>query len=247
MSDQIYITDSFGFNYVLIKPHSFMMGDASGKDLRASPSHEVEITEPFFVAETLCTQGLWNGLLHENPSKHQSDLNSFFQPVESVSFDEVKKMIDFRNQRADDSTFLGLKGVWRLPSEAEWECFARAGTTGSWSFGDDEHELSTYGWYGANSGAKLHKVKGKKANPWNLFDIHGLVSEWCEDKWNDSYNTRRTQIPYQANSNQRVVRGGSWFTDGTSTTSFHRSYALETKKSDGIGFRFVWEPTEAMQ
>jgi formylglycine-generating enzyme required for sulfatase activity len=247
MSNHIFFTDSFGCNYVLVEPQTFTMGDASGKDMRAGPSHEVEIIEPFFVAEMPCTQGLWNGVMSHNPAKHQSNLDSFFQPVESVSFHEVKEMIDLRNQRKDDSTFLGLKGVWRLPSEAEWECFTRAGTTSHWSFGDDEHELSSYGWYGANSGAKMHKVKSKKANPWNLFDVHGLVSEWCEDHWDDSYKTKRTQRPLQSHSNQRVIRGGSWFTDGTSTTSYHRSYADEAKKSDGIGFRFVWEPTEAMQ
>jgi formylglycine-generating enzyme required for sulfatase activity len=243
----IHFTDSFGCKYYLVEPQSFTVGDGTGRDLRASPSQECEIVEPFFVAETPFTQGMWVGLMNSNPSKHQEHIDSFYQPVESVSFDDVKALIQMRNEMNHDIEFLGLQGHWRLPSEVEWECFARAGSTSVWSFGDDEHELSSYAWYGANSGAKIQRVKMKKANAWNLFDIHGLISEWCEDHWDASYDKQRSQMPFRNQSDLRIIRGGSWFTDGTSTTCFHRSYAPQGKKSDGIGFRLVWEPKEAIQ
>jgi formylglycine-generating enzyme required for sulfatase activity len=243
----IHFTDSFGCKYYLVEPQSFGVGDLTGRDLRASPFHECEIVEPFFVAETPFTQGMWVGLMKSNPSKHQEHIDSFYQPVESVSFDDVKALIKMRNEMNHDMKFLGLQGYWRLPSEIEWECFARSGSTSVWSFGDDEHELSSYAWYGANSGAKIQRVKMKKSNAWNLYDVHGLISEWCEDQWDASYERSRSQTPIRNDSSLRIIRGGSWFTDGTSTTSFHRSYAPQEKKSDGIGFRLVWEPKEAIQ
>jgi formylglycine-generating enzyme required for sulfatase activity len=243
----IHFTDSFGCKYYLVEPQSFGVGDLTGRDLRASPFHECEIVEPFFVAETPFTQGMWVGLMKSNPSKHQEHIDSFYQPVESVSFDDVKALIKMRNEMNHDMKFLGLQGYWRLPSEVEWECFARSGSTSVWSFGDDEHELSSYAWYGANSGAKIQRVKMKKSNAWNLYDVHGLISEWCEDQWDASYERSRSQRPIRNDSSLRIIRGGSWFTDGTSTTSFHRSYAPQEKKSDGIGFRLVWEPKEAIQ
>jgi len=243
----IHFTDSFGCKYYLVEPQSFGVGDRTGRDLRASPFQECEIVEPFFVAETPFTQGMWVGLMKSNPSKHQEHIDSFYQPVESVSFDDVKALIKMRNEMNHDMKFLGLQGYWRLPSEVEWECFARAGSTSAWSFGDDEHELSSYAWYGANSGAKIQRVKMKKSNAWNLYDVHGLISEWCEDHWDASYDRPRSQRPIRNDSSLRIIRGGSWFTDGTSTTSFHRSYAPQEKKSDGIGFRLVWEPKEAIQ
>jgi formylglycine-generating enzyme required for sulfatase activity len=102
-------------------------------------------------------------------------------PVVSVSWDDVQQFIKKLNEKEGTNKY-------RLPSEAEWEYAAHAGTTTRYSFGDDESMLVDYAWYDANSGNKTHEVGQKKPNPWGLYDIYGNVWEWVQDKYHDSYN-----------------------------------------------------------
>ncbi|MDB6135320.1 MAG: hypothetical protein JWM59_3563 [Verrucomicrobiales bacterium] len=112
---------------------------------------------------------------------------------------------------------------YRLPTEAEWEYGARAGTTTTWSFGDDISKMEEYAWFFDNSDATSHPVATKKPNPWGLYDMHGNVVEWVLDQYSaDFYRTLAGQPPDTAVSNPfnrpvtqypRVVRGGSWDDD----------------------------------
>jgi formylglycine-generating enzyme required for sulfatase activity len=115
---------------------------------------------------------------------------------------------------------------YRLPSESEWEYCARAGSpagpaTRYW-FGDDEGRLGEHAWFRGNSEARTHSVGEKKANPWGLFDMGGLLAEWCEDSWHKDYrgaprdgNAWRLtdsggHIVWRSSRPLLVVRGGSW-------------------------------------
>ncbi|MBL0709148.1 MAG: formylglycine-generating enzyme family protein, partial [Sulfurimonas sp.] len=101
--------------------------------------------------------------------------------------------------------------TYRLPTEAEWEYVARAGTTTKYSFGDSDNSLGSYAWYDSNSNSKTHPAGLKKPNPWGVYDMYGNVWEWCEDWYIDNYeNTPRDGSSYNNKKSYKVLRGGSW-------------------------------------
>jgi formylglycine-generating enzyme required for sulfatase activity len=162
---------------------------------------------------------------------------------------------------------------YRLPTEAEWEYAARAGTTTSRFFGDDESKLPEYAWYEQNSDFKYQKVGKKKANPWGLYDIYGNVVEWVLDQYDSEWYKQlaakgevvdpwnRATKPYP-----HAVRGGSWDDEATRCRSAarrgsDRSWKMQDPQlpksiwyfSDAqwVGFRIVRPlkvpPSEEMQ
>lgn len=118
---------------------------------------------------------------------------------------------------------------YRLPTEAEWEYAARAGSVSAWCFGDDESKLVEYAWYWENSDGTLQPVGRKKPNAWGLHDMHGNVCEWVMDQYNASFYATLTSdekggLPANPFNKPvslypRVVRGGSWDDDAESLRS----------------------------
>jgi len=241
--DRPYFDDDFGGRYILVEPGTFVMGDANGTR-NEQPPHEVHVSEPFFCGERPVTQAHWQSIMQTNPSAFTEGWAAGLRPVEQVSWDDVQDFISQLNERDVEIERLGVKGIWRLPSEAEWEFLARAGTTTRWAFGDRDTDLNDHGWHAGNSGASTREVGQKKANPWGFLDLHGQVSEWCEDCFVTDYTSHNgTQQPIQVSTATRKVhRGGSWFTESDSTRCSSRGSALTNLQSDGIGFRLVWQP-----
>jgi formylglycine-generating enzyme required for sulfatase activity len=149
---------------------------------------------------------------------------------------------------------------YRLPSEAEWEYAARAGTTTAYSFGDDAAELGTYAWFEENSDYQTHPVGAKKPNPWGLYDVHGNVAEWTLDEYQADAYAKLGAGPIEAASAirwptdskpfPRVIRGGSWLVAPPACRSAarHKSEEDEWKLSDpNIPLSPWWFTEEAAQ
>ena len=117
-----FFTDQYGSSYRLVEPGTFVLGDveSTGRP-NEQPPGEVNITEPFFLAERPVTQAQWADIAGHNPSKFQEGWSAGLRPVENISMTDVESFLEALNQRDAETTHLGLKGRWRLPSEAEWE------------------------------------------------------------------------------------------------------------------------------
>ena len=186
------------------------------------------------------TQAQWQAVVGANPSRLQAPA----QPVDSVSWEEVQAFIGELNRWAGGPYF-------RLPTEAEWEFAARAGTTTRWFFGDDESLLGEYAWYRDNADQRARPVGLKKSNPWGLYDMYGNVWEWCADAYVSDRNTAaidrknralsvKTQTMEQIDE-QRVNRGGSWSSMPRYTTSSFRGKHIEDKGAINLGFRLLFD------
>lgn len=134
---------------------------------------------------------------------------------------------------------------YRLPTEAEWEYAARAGTVTAYSFGDHLDELDKYAVHYKNSGNKYAQVGSKLPNSWGLYDMHGNVSEWTLDEYKeDAYARLDTKNPWAVPTviHPRVYRGGSWDDDAHKLRSASRtaSSLKQQKRDPQIPKSFWW-------
>jgi formylglycine-generating enzyme required for sulfatase activity len=183
--------------------------DALGEEIEREREREVTISRPFYLGKYVVTQEQWTSVMGENPSHFKGLTN----PVERVSWDDVQVFIQKLNEKEGTSGY-------RLPTEAEWEHAARAGTKTDYFFGDAVEQLDRYAWHGRNAGGKTHPVGQKEPNPWGLYDIYGNVWEWVQDWHSEAYYAlHKTSVDPQGPSSDplesspfrgRVLRGGSW-------------------------------------
>ncbi len=219
--------NSIDMEFVLIPAGTFEMGSAQGdKDER--PVHTVTISKSFYLGKYEVTQAQWQAIMGSNPSLFQGDAN---RPVEQVWFDVVQDFIRKLNAKEGD-------GRYRLPTEAEWEYAARAGTSTAYSFGDDVSQLGQYAWYKDNASGQTHPVGQKKPNPWGLYDMHGNVWEWVPD-WYKRYSSGAATDPQGPQSGtHRSRRGGAWNNLAKICRSTNR-YSVAGFRDDFLGFRLV--------
>lgn len=174
------INEGTSMEMVYIKPGKFTMGGESTKDDKFScievPKHEVELTEGYYIGKYPVTQCQYKEIMGKNPSGSTKGPNC---PVDSISEDDA---LDFCG-KFTDATDVCI----RLPTEAEWEYAARAGSDSKWFFGDDPSILVEYAWIKENSGGKSHNVGEKKPNPFGLYDVYGNVCERVADKYEKNY------------------------------------------------------------
>ena len=216
--------------FVSIRAGTFTMGSPSTESGRWNneTQHQVTLTRDFEMMTTEVTQKQWVEVMGNNPSYFKGD----DRPVESVSWNDVQDFITKLNQKNDGYTY-------RLPTEAEWEYSARAGSTTAYSYGDGEGSLGEYAWFYGNSGSETHAVATKKPNSWGLYDMHGNVWEWTSD-WYGSLSTSSVTDPTGASSGSyRVIRGGGWSSYAQYLRSAYRNYWEPGNRINNVGFRLV--------
>lgn len=225
-------TNSIGIEFVLIPAGEFEMGFPShelGGYSDQEPVHRVKLASDFYMGKYEVTQKQWRDVMGTDPSYFKGD----DLPVEKVSWDDALEFIKKLNEKEGITKY-------RLPSEAEWEYAARAGTKSKYSFGDDQSSLGVYAWFYENSGKKTHEVGQKKPNPWGLFDMHGNVREWIQDIYHGSYDGAPTDgSVWGGVDSWRVVRGGSWFSYDFECESAYRFSFESSFLFNNIGFRLV--------
>jgi formylglycine-generating enzyme required for sulfatase activity len=183
------LTNSIGMRFVRIPGGSFMMG-AVDHDRQAAPNekprHRVTLSRTYYIAQHELTVPQWEAVMGRSPftgsrSNPFYDLPGMAERINrpdhpaTISWNESQEFIRRLNQREGHQRY-------RMPTEAEWEYAARAGTTTIYSFGDEEGQLARFAWFGESfATGGTHPVGRKPANPWGLHDVHGNVWEWVQD------------------------------------------------------------------
>jgi formylglycine-generating enzyme len=226
-----------------IPPGEFQMGSPKDEPERSDDErqHRVVLTEGFWLADTACTQELWEAVMTNNPSRFKDNPQN---PVEQVSWlDITDEFLPKLNALAP-----GLDLV--LPTEAQWEYACRAGTTTPFSFGEQittdqvnyDGDLPYAGGKKGEYREKTVPVKALPTNPWGLHQMHGNVWEWCVDEYAEyPEGTVENPVVHQdkKESRQRVLRGGSWINFGRDCRSASRSAHGPDVRYDGVGLRLA--------
>lgn len=241
------LKNAIGMEFVKIPTGEFMMGCSQGDNAckpEEKPEHRVRITKTLEMGRYEVTQGEWKAVMNANESVFVGER----QPVENVTRAEA---IEFANRLTAKND--GFR--YRLPTEAEWEYAARAGSTAP-TYGP----LDDIAWYGKNSNDETHPVGQKKPNAWGLYDMLGNVREWVSDTFAAPYyaSSPVDDPPgAQANYGERgqpgfvggagvalpVIRGGAWPNPAELVRVSERyHYFGPTLRVSDVGFRLVREP-----
>ena len=224
-----------GIEMVLIPSGTYTMGCSASSSYGCgsdeSPTHQVTLTNAFYLSRTEVTQAQWVAKMGSNPSAFTGETS---RPVEQVSWNDIQP-------------FCTATGM-RLPTEAEWEYAYRAGTTtafhgmpGYLNGTNDDNQLGTIAWSSSNSGNQTRPVAGKAANGFGLYDMSGNVWEWCQDWYGTYASGAQTNPTGPGSGSYRVLRGGDWDVDsGVCRVSYRDASTPDSRFI--IGFRVARTP-----
>lgn len=242
------MTNSLGMRFVKVPAGEFIMGntnldetvfelpDGNSDAIEDEvPAHVVHISENFWLGETEVTQAQWYALMSTRPGPAglwQGDWQHL--PVVSVSWNDVQKFIKKLNARENAVHY-------RLPTEAEWEYAARAGSKEARPF--SKNDLDKYTWYIKNSGDHAHAVATRPANAWGIYDMLGNVWEWVQDYYQDDYykHSPRDNPRGPDTGDKRVRRGGSYHCQSHLMRVNYRAADTPATRYTVLGFRLLRE------
>ena len=243
------LTNSIDMDFVRVSAGRFRMG--AGEDDREAidaerPQHEVTISRPFYLGRFEVTQEQWEAVMGSNPYELDRSNPYYNLPgmAERITRPNHPATVSWNDAQGFIRRLNRMEGGerYRLPTEAEWEYAARAGTTTSYSFGNDESELGRYAWFGEDfDTGGTHPVGRKRPNPWGLYDVHGNAWEWVSDHYAPDYYASSPSVDPTGpgTGSARVVRGGSWHVTSDSwRTSFRKEYESDYR-GISIGFRLL--------
>lgn len=233
-SNGVLNVDGVTYDMIKVQAGTFTMGATSEmKDPwnDEKPTHQVTLTNDYYIGKTEVTQALWKAVMGNNPSEFKGDN----LPVEIVSWNDCQKFISKLNSMTGQN--------FRLPTEAEWEFAARGGNNSNHYQYSGSNKLGDVAWYDGNSGSKTHAVATKQPNELGLYDMSGNVWEWCSD-WYDNYSSSSQTNPIGPSSgSSRVLRGGGWGNAAWACRSSRRLGHNAPDNSDYfLGLRVVLVP-----
>ena len=232
-------TDSDAEQYVgkmvTIPSGRFQMG---GNGCDEKPVHEVRI-DSFKMQAHEVTWNLYQPCIDAGVCASVNDWGwgKGNRPVIKVSWDDIQTYIQWLNQQTGQR--------FRLPSEAQWEYAARAGTNTRYSWGNNiDCSKARYGqWSDGECGnnRKTVAVKSYAPNAWGLYDMHGNVMEWVQDCWHDTYRGAPSDGSawITGNCDSRVLRGGSWDDEAVYLRAADRFWSTASERYSYLGFRLV--------
>jgi formylglycine-generating enzyme len=241
------ITNKVGMEFVLIKPGTFLMGSPEEEYERGrdETQHRVTLKKGYYLQKTLVSQQQWRAVMGEKNNPSQFKGNDL--PVDTVSWDDAKEFCAKLNKMEG-------KEYYRLPTEAEWEYAARAGTTTPFWQGATI-SVSQMNYNGEcpyrekdpkeEYRAKTTTVRQLKPNPWGLYDMGGNLWQWCEDHF-QNYPKENLVDPQTSQKPEGqlcgVLRGGCWFMNAARCRTASREMCCPGFKNTDAGFRVAFRP-----
>jgi formylglycine-generating enzyme required for sulfatase activity len=237
--------NSSNIEMLLVPAGIFTMGCSASTQYSCgggeSPTHQVTLTQAFYMGRYEVTQAQWTAKMGSNPSS--------FVPANGYSSDTTKPVEQVSwNMIASTGGFMSVTGL-RLPTEAEWEYAYRAGTTTAFhsyaaqptGFNDDTL-LENIAWFNPASGIQTHAVGGKLANGLGLHDMAGNVWELCQD-WYGPYSSASVTNPTGPTiGTLRLLRGGAWYGNSNLCRGSQRDGDNPNDADGDVGFRVVRTP-----
>lgn len=226
-----FILKGVPLTMIKVEAGTFIMGNTNpfyDKEQDENPSHEVTLTQDYYIAETEVTQELWMAFMDKNPS-YKYNVSSQ-HPVDRVSFENVQKFLNVVKRET------GYQ--FRLPTEAEWEYACRGGNRSKGYKFSGSDRLRDVGWYCDNTGNSSHDVKELAPNELGIYDMSGNVWEWCSDCYYD-YTEESQTDPVGPDTGRHLARGGCWYTYSNFCRNTNRSKATRQNYNLFTGFRLA--------